>query len=1448
MFNYPESDNSGSLNTSNDNSPTIYSGIGEALDITSYGTGNFENNFINTTNNEKVSFLVPNNWNATQVTSNISKIYDYEAKWIEDNFNNGYNNVSWTNHTSGSAPDDYITFGWYNATNLQNNSLYLMCEQTAGQTYNRDDIYWNYTFNLPREHIAFTKWYLDFNYKFEFTDPNWLPKTGGTNLYASIIINGVEAQFSQQDLDLVENKTLYNDNIDSFTVEQFGLSTPGQVSLKLGLYYGNVNINPPGYVKLFFDNISLRFSTFAKPSQLNLTITDQTNDQSLFIQDSIGEYLGTACFINKWTGAVGGKYHYFTFASNSTGDVIIDTTLYVEAKNIFKSTTETNIQGSDYYVENNSVSTWNTYFPVSIPGSYDTNYYINFSKPLNWNITQLIDPYENNRVDEINETAGFGNTSVIIPNNVLSNLNGKWKIVANSPNYVKDTKIFNLLNSNWIENSTFQASELIKINASIKDALVPDITKTFASLSIYAPDNSLWYSQDNVSPDLNGNVLFEEIEFNANNASVGKYAVEIQWNNNNSKISQVGIYSLEFTISHNSVLTRSNFHESSLLTAFSGDFVLIKVNYSDIDLNNGISNGFVNFTIDNTTKIQGEMTYQGGGIYLAEIHMVDLERDLYNVTVSAQKSYYQSQNDILLFKIDIQLRTSLKRYESPTFVQLKENITVKYQYKDQNGIGVAGASISLNIGNEHIHSISYLGDGNYSVTFSSTAFGSIGTHSVTFTFGAIGFENKTNFYQFDVIQQSVNLELKINSDPINETELLELNFKQTINLSVRAYALVENKYLTGGEMTFVGGSAPKVLTESPPTYYNISILIDSTNFSAGINYVYLKFQKTNYSTETFSFQLYIRQQTINLSVTMNSQIIQENSLIELFFKQNINFSVRAYATVEEKYLSGGTITFISDYWEYNFTESPNTYFNATFILNRSYFDPGVNYIYIQFQQEDYTSQLFSFQLYLREQDVNLTVMVNSQIIQENTLVYTTFRENINISVRAFAAIEKIYLGGGIVTFISDRYQQNLTESKITYYNYSISINLDNFDPGLSYVQLLFEEAGYESTIFKFQIQIQKVKIQVVPIDFEGTIETFNDRNLKIQINLLDQSTGGPIQNATVYYEWDYGLGTMNEISSGLYECTIRIPNVVGSFEFEITVSVGSIYERIEVSFFLVVSAPPTPPTALLAGFITLIAVAGVLSVVVIRSFIYKPIVNRKRRKFQEKIQPFKDVRNIIGINIVHKNVGITLFSKKYSFLKEQDDTLFSGFIQAIMIFGEKVSEIDQEKLLKKEKDSKEQRVLELDFKFFYILIVDYEELRVILILRKNASERLKKQTQKLAKQAYLEVSDELKEFKGVISPFRKIIEPIVNDLLLLHYKEPFEITDDMSFFLKTKETRGLSAMETRIVNVLNIYMQDRDQIQLQDIFDLTTEKNTDIIIEAIQSLINRNYLVPASEN
>jgi len=711
----------------------------------------------------------------------------------------------------------------------------------------------------------------------------------------------------------------------------------------------------------------------------------------------------------------------------------------------------------------------------------------------------------------------------------------------------------------------------------------------------------------------------------------------------------------------------------------------------------------------------------------------------------------------------------------------------------------------------------------------------------------VGYETEFIGITAIVSTQDVNLTVQINSVDISENSLIELFFKEKINISARAFAIGEKVYLSGGLITWISNYFEKNLTESPLTYFNSSIIMDAAKFVTGINYIYIKFQQENYTTRIFSFQLLLSEQEVNLTVYINTAEISENTLIDLYFKENINISARAFALTEKKFLSGGIITWISDNFEKNLTESPSTYFNSSIIMDGAYFSPGLNYIYLRFQQANYTTKTFSFQLFIRTQSINLTSYIDSQQVQENYLAEKKFNEHITLSCRAYAKGEQIFLSNCTIIFINGDYEHNLTEYVNYWYNGSIVISTTHFELGLNYVYIKFIQTNYSTTTFSFQIQVQQIKIDLETIDFDDSIEAYLGESIKIEIKLVEEYSNIPIEGAEISYEWEFGVGEFEEEGNGIYEVEIDIPENIElkNYKLELIVSKsGGIYKTSEHEIIIDVNQREVPEYWIWVLMAALIVGLGLLSALSLRAYVFLPRARRKERELLSKTQNFKDMRNIQTLVLIHRLTGLLIYHRTYGFLENTDPHLFTGFVQAITTIGEEIAQKESAVKSSENQMKFDENMMEIDFKYFYALIYDHKLLRIVFILSERSSENLREKIKELSEKMMMELKELLEDFRGGLGIFEKRIPQIISQLINLHYKGPFKLAHD----LKIEKAHHLTSMETRLINVIRSLSKNGEDFLLESIPNMTSEKNEDLIIEAIEGLIQKEFIIPFNVN
>jgi hypothetical protein len=193
---------------------------------------------------------------------------------------------------------------------------------------------------------------------------------------------------------------------------------------------------------------------------------------------------------------------------------------------------------------------------------------------------------------------------------------------------------------------------------------------------------------------------------------------------------------------------------------------------------------------------------------------------------------------------------------------------------------------------------------------------------------------------------------------------------------------------------------------------------------------------------------------------------------------------------------------------------------------------------------------------------------------------------------------------------------------------------------------------------------------------------------------------------------------------------------------------------------------------------------------------------------------------------------------------EEDSFLVSGFIQAITAFSETFIEKEFRTYGKLATDYEYLRtIIDLDFKFFQLVVCDYETVRVLVVLREEASDRLKEQLYLLTKAIDSQFNEEFRNFKGTLNHLNKQLHELLNQFLYLHYNNSFELTPNKNYLDSKIESGELTKLEKRLINVITSMIKIKKQFRLREAIDLIHEKNEDLVLEAIHTLISQKIII-----
>ena len=294
---------------------------------------------------------------------------------------------------------------------------------------------------------------------------------------------------------------------------------------------------------------------------------------------------------------------------------------------------------------------------------------------------------------------------------------------------------------------------------------------------------------------------------------------------------------------------------------------------------------------------------------------------------------------------------------------------------------------------------------------------------------------------------------------------------------------------------------------------------------------------------------------------------------------------------------------------------------------------------------------------------------------------------------------------------------------------------------------------------------------------------------------------------------------------------------------------GSIYKTTEFSILIGVDNPKQVDNTIWYILLSFIGVTTVLGIFSLRSYVLLPLKRKRVSNLLAKTQKYKDIMNVETIIISNRESGIYLYSKSYNLLKDYQNELLSGFIQAITVISNEI--VGKEKLEKisitsgKYKDT--EKIIELDFKYFNFFISDYKDLRIVFILKEKASERFKNKTAEFLSSMDLQVSDKFKGWDGNLELFDKNIPPLLEKYYYINYREKFKLNPVINIPQITKEGE-FNKIVRNLLNVIVFMTRDQEEFNLEDVIRRVHRKNQDKVIEALEVLLERQLIISSLGN
>ncbi|MBY8985532.1 MAG: hypothetical protein KGD65_10710, partial [Candidatus Lokiarchaeota archaeon] len=589
--------------------------------LTVYQYANISNSYSDSDLPLNVSFTLAQDWTSKNITIYYDGVSQKKDRVVNGDFDSDIS--EWT--YISNAPEEYVNRGWDASGNPDGS---MVIKTSTGQKLEGEYGYFEQTISIP-EGLGKK----DASFTFDYFYNNGFLNFYNVNVYMAIIVGDVE---KNKTIDLQYISRLYWDSLSmEYNPSDFGQELPGNLSFRIGFYTSD-DTSVSNWGDFQIDNVE--FTLWTEPSQEGLirAYDNEFNQNHTYYNTTYGKgysFLDSERIRSPSDDVIISLYQNISDVLDFSVDNIYILSTSVKVLN-------STFSGSDgcFYTLGEQIE-WQTEFSVSIPPNYVS--WLEVVKPSNWNFTSIKDGYEDEQVEFCVGTEGSVKM-VIIPNDIVSL--GLWKLKAISENYIINGNLEVMEDDQFKNSSSLTFGNIFRVSVSLNNSV--SYNNTLVNCSIYYSNHTILWGEEK-EPDSS------EIDFGnftvGLNMTVGQYQVKIFWSNNESSLNrdQIGYTQFKFDVWHTPNLTAID----SYFEMIAGDPLLLKVKLSDCCTNKTIDFATINY--NSTYGIYGTMTYQGLGIYLAELDTSSLELGNYYFSFNTSKEYYKELflNDLINLKI-----------------------------------------------------------------------------------------------------------------------------------------------------------------------------------------------------------------------------------------------------------------------------------------------------------------------------------------------------------------------------------------------------------------------------------------------------------------------------------------------------------------------------------------------------------------------------------------------------------------------------------------------------------------------------------------------------------------------------------------------------------------------------------------------------------------------------
>ncbi|HUX99321.1 MAG TPA: hypothetical protein VMV49_07170, partial [Candidatus Deferrimicrobium sp.] len=453
-----------------------------------------------------------------------------------------------------------------------------------------------------------------------------------------------------------------------------------------------------------------------------------------------------------------------------------------------------------FFAQKNTNVTWHLNWTNSFPTGFHEEM-INMSLPNEWTPLQI---FNRTKVPETQYSDWYWTpSSRILTMENLSENSNDWFINMTSPNFVRAITLERNIGGSYslILNNLFNITDIIRINATIKDGGGSFVAGGKGNLTIYNPAQIANYTDHNppnATTSVGGLINFADWTIAGSTYSNGTYVIRVVWYNG----THVGLNETEIEIIYPTNLTSyvdsNTYIPNSVLNRIIGDQINITSFYNNTftPLTGGISTLGAYYRIENaSTGLWVDWTTLdfenlGVGFYNNTFDTTNWNDGVYYILLKFNKTGYFTQSDNIT--IYLQKRpTSFSSFLNGTLLDFismfsNETINITSYFEDTyHSVGLPNANVNITIMyNNTMYQMQDDGLGNYSWVFDGWEWGEKVTLPYNFTILINGTRWDCLYNQTTITIQILNTLPVIEGYATNQTSSMYRNEAIWLNATI----------------------------------------------------------------------------------------------------------------------------------------------------------------------------------------------------------------------------------------------------------------------------------------------------------------------------------------------------------------------------------------------------------------------------------------------------------------------------------------------------------------------------------------------------------------------------------------------------------------------------------------------------------------------------------------